>query len=107
MFKTLASCWNKERLDVFEAKYRNSLQLSMNSKNIIVMTLQSQNGQDEDWVVSLISLASHTSLHRIWLVRHVALAHQVEFELLESVQQQNTSWTRHQVVCIVFIPCSE
>ena len=25
----------------------------MNSKKIIVMTLQSQNGRDEDWVVSL------------------------------------------------------
>ena len=27
---------------------------------------------------------------------------QVEFELLEDMQQQNTSWIRHQVVCIVF-----
>ena len=27
---------------------------------------------------------------------------QVEFELLEGMQQQNISWTRHQVVCIVF-----
>ena len=44
----------------------------------------------------------HTTLR---LVEHVALAHQayeVEFELLEDMQQQNTSWTRHQVVCIVF-----
>ena len=37
-------------------------------------------------------------------VAHVALApqaYQVEFELLEDMQQQNTSWTRHQVVRIV------
>ena len=31
----------------------------------------------------------------------VALAPQVEFELLEGMQQQNTSWQRHQVVRIV------
>ena len=52
-----------------------------------------------------ISRASHTSLQKVWLVAHVALAPQacqVEFELLEGMQQQNTSWTRHQVVCIVF-----
>ena len=36
------------------------------------------------------------------LVAHAALAPQVEFELLEGMQQQNTSWTRRQVVCIVF-----
>ena len=36
------------------------------------------------------------------LVAHVALAPQVEFELLKGMQQQNTSWTRHQVVSIVF-----
>ena len=34
-----------------------------------------------------ISLASHTCL----ALAHVALAPQVEFELLEGVQQQNTS----------------
>ena len=34
-----------------------------------------------------ITLASHTSL----ALAHVALAPQVEFELLEGVQQQNTS----------------
>ena len=46
-----------------------------------------------------ITLASHTSL----ALAHAAfIAPQVEFELLEGVQQQNTSWTRHQVVCIVF-----
>ena len=54
-----------------------------------------------------ISLANHTSLRKVWLVAHVALllapqACQVEFELLEDMQQQNTSWTRHQVVRIVF-----
>ena len=52
-----------------------------------------------------ISLASHSSLPKVWLVAHVALAPQachVEFELLEDMQQQNTSGTRHQVVCIVF-----
>ena len=52
-----------------------------------------------------ISLANHTSLRKVWLVAHVALAPQacqVEFELLEDMQQQNTSWTRHQVVRIVF-----
>ena len=27
---------------------------------------------------------------------------QVEFELVEGMQQQYTSWTRYQVVCIVF-----
>ena len=32
----------------------------------------------------------------------VALAPQVEFELLKGMQQQNTSWTRHLVVCTVF-----
>ena len=45
------------------------------------------------------------SLRKVWLVAHVALAPQacqVEFELLEDMQQQNTSWTRHQVVRIVF-----
>ena len=36
------------------------------------------------------------------LVPHVALAPQVKFELLEGMQQQNSSWTRHQVVFIVF-----
>ena len=36
------------------------------------------------------------------LVALVALAPPVEFELLEGMQQQNTSWPRHQVVCIVF-----
>ena len=49
-----------------------------------------------------ITLASHTTLR---LVAHVALAHQayqVKFELVEDMQQQNTSWTRHQVVCIMF-----
>ena len=49
-----------------------------------------------------ITLASHTTLR---LVAHVALTHQayqVEFELLKDMQQQNTSWTRHQVVCIMF-----
>ena len=51
-----------------------------------------------------ITLASHmhTTLR---LVEHVALAHQayeVEFELLEDMQQQNTSWTRHQIVCFMF-----
>ena len=35
-------------------------------------------------------------------VAHVALAPQIQFELLEVIQQQNTSWTRHQVVCTVF-----
>ena len=52
-----------------------------------------------------ISLANHTSLRKVCLVAHVALAPQacqVEFELLEDMQQQNTSWTRHQVVRIVF-----
>ena len=34
-----------------------------------------------------ITLASHTSL----VLAHVALAPQVEFELLEGVEQQNTS----------------
>ena len=37
-----------------------------------------------------------TPLQRVWLVRlvaHVALASQVEFDLLEGMQQ-NTSWTR-------------
>ena len=36
------------------------------------------------------------------LVAHVALAPQFQFELLEGMQQQNTSWTRRQIVCIVF-----
>ena len=45
-----------------------------------------------------ITLASHTSL----ALAHAALAPQVEFELLEGVQQQKHQWTRHQVVCIVF-----
>ena len=48
-----------------------------------------------------ISLASHTSVRRVRLVAH-ALAPQVEIEYLEGMQQQNISWTRHQVVCIVF-----
>ena len=48
-----------------------------------------------------ISLASHTSLRRVRLVAH-ALAPQVEFEYLEGMQQQNISWTSHQVICIVF-----
>ena len=41
-----------------------------------------------------ISLASHTSLRKVWLVVHVALAPQacqVKFELLENMQQHNTS----------------
>ena len=39
----------------------------------------------------------------ISLANHIApQAYQVEFELLEDMQQQNTSWIRHQVVCIVF-----
>ena len=33
---------------------------------------------------------------------HVALAPQVELQLLEGMQQQNTRWTRHPAVCIVF-----
>ena len=49
-----------------------------------------------------ITLASHTSLRKVWLVVLAPQACQVEFELVEGVQQQNTSWTRHQVVCIVF-----
>ena len=39
-----------------------------------------------------ISLASHTSLRRARLVAHVVLAPQVEFGLLEGVQQK-----KHQV----------
>ena len=65
-----------------------------------------------------ITLASHTSLALGHVVlpsfpgssawaepgneANVALAPQVEFELLEGMQQQNTSGARHQVVCIVF-----
>ena len=47
-----------------------------------------------------ITLASHTSL----ALAHAAfIAPQVEFELLEGVQQQNTSGQDiMQVVCIVF-----
>ena len=37
------------------------------------------------------------------IANHIApQACQVEFELLEDMQQQNTSWIRHQVVRIVF-----
>ena len=32
------------------------------------------------------------------IVAHVALAPQVEFQLLEGMQQENTSWTRRQSV---------
>ena len=42
-------------------------------------------------------------MQHISLANHIApQACQVEFELLEDMQQQNTSWIRHQVVCIVF-----
>ena len=50
--------------------------------------------------VAYLSRKPHLSANV--LVAHVALAPQVEFELLEGMQQQNTSWTRHEVVCIVF-----
>ena len=49
-----------------------------------------------------INFASHTFLRKVWLV-HVAIAPQacqVEFELLEGMQQQNTSWTKHQVASL-------
>ena len=48
-----------------------------------------------------ISLASHTSLQKdVWLARlvaHIASAPQAESKLMESMQQQITSCTRHQV----------
>ena len=53
-----------------------------------------------DWAIEIIN--PHLSPHVSPTTLIGTLAPQVEFELLEGMQQQNTSWTRHQVVCIVF-----
>ena len=56
-----------------------------------------------DMYMQFISLASHTSLAlRMYLLHiyHVALAPQVEFELLEGIQQQKDK-TSGSLYCIV------